>query len=68
MIEMAFAPVLYRNTSIKSLDLRNIDLDDIEFTNVLRELIRRNRRLVLLTMPLEAMPLLGASRMVCVVI
>jgi Ran GTPase-activating protein (RanGAP) involved in mRNA processing and transport len=37
------APVLYRNTSIKTLDLSNIGLDDIESTNVLRELLRRNK-------------------------
>jgi Ran GTPase-activating protein (RanGAP) involved in mRNA processing and transport len=37
------APVLYRNTSIKSLDLAHNGLDDIESTNVLRELIRRNK-------------------------
>jgi hypothetical protein len=37
------APVLYRNTSIKTLDLTNNCLDDIDSTNVLCELIRRNR-------------------------
>jgi Ran GTPase-activating protein (RanGAP) involved in mRNA processing and transport len=37
------APVLYRNTSIKSLDLTGNGLDDIESSNVLRELIRRNK-------------------------
>jgi Ran GTPase-activating protein (RanGAP) involved in mRNA processing and transport len=37
------APALYRNTSIKSLDLGSNCLDDIESANVLRELIRRNR-------------------------
>jgi Ran GTPase-activating protein (RanGAP) involved in mRNA processing and transport len=37
------APVLYRNTSIKALDLTNNGLHDIESTNVLRELIHRNK-------------------------
>jgi Ran GTPase-activating protein (RanGAP) involved in mRNA processing and transport len=37
------APVLYGNTSIKTLDLSNNGLDDIESTNVLRELLRRNK-------------------------
>jgi Ran GTPase-activating protein (RanGAP) involved in mRNA processing and transport len=37
------APVLYRNTSIKSLDLADNGLDDIESANVLRELMRRNK-------------------------
>jgi Ran GTPase-activating protein (RanGAP) involved in mRNA processing and transport len=37
------APVLYRNTSIKTLDLSNNGLDDIESANVLRELLRRNK-------------------------
>jgi Ran GTPase-activating protein (RanGAP) involved in mRNA processing and transport len=36
-------PVLYRNTSIKTLDLSHNDLDDIESANVLRELLRRNK-------------------------
>jgi Ran GTPase-activating protein (RanGAP) involved in mRNA processing and transport len=36
------APVLYRNTSIKVLNLTNNGLHDIESANVLRELIRRN--------------------------
>jgi hypothetical protein len=37
------APVLYRNTSIKALDLRNNGLHDIESASALRELIRRNK-------------------------
>jgi hypothetical protein len=40
------APVLYRNTSIKTLDLANNGLDDIDSTNILRELIRRNDRTI----------------------
>jgi hypothetical protein len=36
-------PALYRNTSIKSLDLAFNGLDTIESTNVLRELLRRNK-------------------------
>jgi Ran GTPase-activating protein (RanGAP) involved in mRNA processing and transport len=35
--------VLYRNTSIKALGLKNNGLEDIESANVLRELIRRNK-------------------------
>jgi Ran GTPase-activating protein (RanGAP) involved in mRNA processing and transport len=35
--------VLYRNTSIKSLDLSHNGLDDIESTNLVRELICRNK-------------------------
>jgi Ran GTPase-activating protein (RanGAP) involved in mRNA processing and transport len=35
--------VLYRNTSIKALDLTNNGLDNIESANSLRELIRRNK-------------------------
>jgi Ran GTPase-activating protein (RanGAP) involved in mRNA processing and transport len=37
------APALYRNTSIKTLNLSDNGLDDIESTNVLRELLRRNK-------------------------
>jgi hypothetical protein len=37
------ALVLYRNASIKSLDLSHNGLDDIESVNVLGELIRRNK-------------------------
>jgi Ran GTPase-activating protein (RanGAP) involved in mRNA processing and transport len=37
------APVLYRNRSIKTLDLSSNSLDDIESANVLRELLRRNK-------------------------
>jgi hypothetical protein len=54
MIEMAFAPMLYRNTSIKSLDLRNNDLDEIESANVLRELIRRNKTITSLCLAQNA--------------
>jgi Ran GTPase-activating protein (RanGAP) involved in mRNA processing and transport len=37
------APVLYRITSIKVLNLENNGLQDIESANILRELIRRNK-------------------------
>jgi Ran GTPase-activating protein (RanGAP) involved in mRNA processing and transport len=37
------APALYRNTSIKTLDLTCNGLDDIESANGLRELLRRNK-------------------------
>jgi hypothetical protein len=42
--------VLYRNTSIKALDLKDNGLDDIESTNVLRELIRRNKTITSLSL------------------
>jgi ABC-type Na+ transport system ATPase subunit NatA len=57
------APALYRNTSIKSLDLSYTGLNDIESTNALRELLRRNKKIqasVFLTTRLVSMlPLLG---------
>jgi hypothetical protein len=37
------APVLYRNASIKSLDLSHNGRDDTEYANVLVETIRRNK-------------------------
>jgi hypothetical protein len=37
------APVLYCNTSIKTLDLSSNDLDDIESADFLRELLRRSK-------------------------
>jgi hypothetical protein len=36
-------PLLYRNTSIKTLNLSSNGLDDIESANLLRELLRRNK-------------------------
>jgi Ran GTPase-activating protein (RanGAP) involved in mRNA processing and transport len=42
------APVLHRNTSIKSLDVSNNGLDDIESATVLRELLRRNKKITIL--------------------
>jgi hypothetical protein len=40
-------PVLYRNASIKTLDLSSNDLDDVESANILREMIRRNKTIKL---------------------
>jgi hypothetical protein len=42
------APMLYRNVSVKSLDLSHNGLDDIEYANVLGELIRRNKTIACL--------------------
>jgi Ran GTPase-activating protein (RanGAP) involved in mRNA processing and transport len=41
-------PVLYRNTSIKTLDLSNNGLDDIESADLLRKLLRRNRTITII--------------------
>jgi hypothetical protein len=43
------APVLYRKTSIKHLDLSSNDLDDSESADVLRELLRRNKAITYLS-------------------
>jgi Ran GTPase-activating protein (RanGAP) involved in mRNA processing and transport len=40
------APLLYRNTSIKALNLTNNGLHDIDSANVLRELMHRNKTIV----------------------
>jgi Ran GTPase-activating protein (RanGAP) involved in mRNA processing and transport len=47
-------PVLYRNTSIKTLDLSNNGLDDIESANLLRELLRRNKTITSLCIGINA--------------
>jgi Ran GTPase-activating protein (RanGAP) involved in mRNA processing and transport len=44
------APALYYNTSIKSLHISNNGLDDIEYANVLRELLRRNETITSLSL------------------
>jgi Ran GTPase-activating protein (RanGAP) involved in mRNA processing and transport len=43
------APVLYCNTSIKTLDLANNGLHDIESASALREMIRRNKTITSLS-------------------
>jgi hypothetical protein len=48
------APVLYRNKLIKVLDLTNNGLHDIESSNALRELIRRNKTITSLCIALNA--------------
>jgi Ran GTPase-activating protein (RanGAP) involved in mRNA processing and transport len=48
------APALYHNTSIKSLDLSSNDLEDIESTNLLRELLRCNKTITSLYLTYNA--------------
>jgi hypothetical protein len=43
------APALYCNTSIKTLDLASIGLDDIKSANAPRKLIRRNKTITSLS-------------------
>jgi Ran GTPase-activating protein (RanGAP) involved in mRNA processing and transport len=47
-LNLEIAPALYRNTSIKTLDLADNGLDDIESPNVLRELLCRNKTITIL--------------------
>jgi Ran GTPase-activating protein (RanGAP) involved in mRNA processing and transport len=42
------APALYRNTSIKVLDMSNNDLNNIESAEILRDIIRRNKTMTIL--------------------
>jgi hypothetical protein len=42
------APVLYRNTSIKVLDMSDNNLIDMESTEILRFILRRNKTLICL--------------------
>jgi Ran GTPase-activating protein (RanGAP) involved in mRNA processing and transport len=44
------SPGLYRNKSIKTLILSSNDLDDIESADVLRELLRRNKKITYLSL------------------
>jgi Ran GTPase-activating protein (RanGAP) involved in mRNA processing and transport len=55
------APVLYRSTSIKVLDLTNNRVHDIESANVLRELIRRNKTITSLCIAGNAFGLNAAA-------
>jgi Ran GTPase-activating protein (RanGAP) involved in mRNA processing and transport len=47
---LEIVPALYRNTSIKSLDLTRNGLDDTESATVLRELMRRNKSITSLSL------------------
>jgi Ran GTPase-activating protein (RanGAP) involved in mRNA processing and transport len=55
------APVLYRNISIKTLDLTCNGLDDIESADGLRELLRRNKTITSLCIAQNAFGLNSAA-------